>query len=52
VLVPPEERDGLAQLIAAADSSRKLRLWPALRAAVAGRRRRRSAVVERQTVQR
>lgn len=37
-LVPPEERQGLAELIAATDSSRKLRVWPALRLAVAARR--------------
>jgi hypothetical protein len=37
-LVPPEERATLAELIAAADSSRRLRLWPALRVAVAARR--------------
>ena len=36
-LVPPEERAALADLIAATDSSRRLRLWPALRTAV-GRR--------------
>lgn len=38
--VPPEERQDLAELIAACDSSRKLRLWPALRVAVEARRRR------------
>jgi hypothetical protein len=37
-LVPQEEREGLAQLLAAADSSRRLRLWRALRLAVAARR--------------
>lgn len=37
-MVPPEERDGLARLMAACDSSRKLRLWPALRLAVQARR--------------
>ncbi len=37
-LVPPEERSGVAELIAAADSSRRLRLWPALRVAVDARR--------------
>ena len=37
-LVPPEDRRGLAELLAATDSSRKLRLWPALRVAVAARR--------------
>jgi hypothetical protein len=37
-MVPPEERDGLAKLLAACDSSRKLRLWPALRLAVRARR--------------
>lgn len=40
-LVPPEERPALAQLIAATDSSWKLRLWPALRLAVRARRRQR-----------
>jgi hypothetical protein len=38
-LVPPDQRHGLAELIAAADSSRRLRLWPALRVSVAARRR-------------
>jgi hypothetical protein len=38
-LVPPAERGSLADVIAAADSSRRLRLWPALRVAVAARRR-------------
>jgi putative exporter of polyketide antibiotics len=38
-MVPPEERDGLAKLLAACDSSRKLRLWPALRLAVRARRK-------------
>lgn len=37
-LVPPDERTAVAQLLAAVDSSRRLRLWPALRAAVAARR--------------
>ncbi|MET7396946.1 hypothetical protein ABZS66_26030 [Dactylosporangium sp. NPDC005572] len=37
-MVPPEEREGLARLIAACDSSRRLRLWPALRLAVRARR--------------
>lgn len=37
-MVPPEERDGLARLMAACDSSRKLRLWRALRLAVQARR--------------
>jgi hypothetical protein len=36
-LVPPEERHSLAEVIAAADSSHKLRIWPALRAAVKAR---------------
>lgn len=44
-LVPREERRDLADLLAAADSSRRLRLWPALRTAV--RARRRSAVSAR-----
>jgi hypothetical protein len=37
-MVPPEEREGLAKLLAACDSSRRLRLWPALRLAVRARR--------------
>lgn len=37
-LVPHEERPALAELLAAADSSRRLRLWPALRCAVSARR--------------
>jgi hypothetical protein len=37
-LVPPEEREGLAKVIAACDSSRKLRVWSALRLAVTARR--------------
>jgi hypothetical protein len=37
-MVPPHERDGLARLLAACDSSRRLRLWPALRVAVRARR--------------
>lgn len=41
-LVPPHERETLAQLLAAMDSSRRLRLWPALRLAVAARRLERS----------
>jgi hypothetical protein len=36
--VPPHEREGLARLLATCDSSRKLRLWPALRMAVMARR--------------
>jgi hypothetical protein len=39
--VPPEERRGLAELMAAADSSSRLRLWTALRVAVTARRRER-----------
>ncbi|GAA0934753.1 hypothetical protein [Virgisporangium aurantiacum] len=42
--VPPGERADLAELLAAADSSPKLRLWPALNAAVVARRRRRKAM--------
>ncbi|KUL27184.1 hypothetical protein [Actinoplanes awajinensis] len=41
-LVPPAERADLARLLAAADSSRRLRLWPALRIATAARRRQRT----------
>jgi putative exporter of polyketide antibiotics len=37
-LVPPRERQDLAHLLAAADSSRKLRVWSALRLAVSARR--------------
>ena len=37
-LVPPEEREELARLLAACDSSRRLRLWPAARLAVRARR--------------
>jgi hypothetical protein len=37
-LVPPEQRDALARVLAACDSSRKVRLWAALRAAVRARR--------------
>jgi hypothetical protein len=37
-LVPPEERQGLAEVIAAIDSSKRLRLWRALRASVLARR--------------
>jgi hypothetical protein len=42
LFVPPAERFGLAALLAAADSSARLRLWPALRLAVIARRRARS----------
>jgi hypothetical protein len=38
-LVPPGERRELAELLAACDSSRRLRVWPALRTAVQARRR-------------
>jgi hypothetical protein len=38
-LVPPEEREALAKVLAACDSTRKLRLWKALRIAVRARRR-------------
>ncbi|GIE91313.1 hypothetical protein [Actinoplanes regularis] len=37
-MVPPHEREGLARLLAACDSSRRLRLWTALRLAVRDRR--------------
>lgn len=40
ILVPADERAELAALLAACDSSRRLRLWPALRAAVMARRMR------------
>nr|WP_221376263.1 hypothetical protein [Actinoplanes polyasparticus] len=36
--VPPGERDGLARVLAVLDSSRRLRVWSALRLAVALRR--------------
>jgi hypothetical protein len=39
-MVPPHERPALAECLAAADSSRRLRVWPALRAAVRARRQR------------
>lgn len=38
-LVPREDRPALAHLLAQVDSSRRLRLWPAARAAAAARRR-------------
>ncbi|WP_433791175.1 hypothetical protein [Actinoplanes sp. CA-252034] len=37
-LVPREDRPALAHLLAQVDSSRRLRIWPALRAATAQRR--------------
>jgi hypothetical protein len=37
-LVPSHERTAVAEMLAAIDSSRRLRLWPALRVAVAARR--------------
>jgi hypothetical protein len=37
-MVPPHERAQLAELLAAADHSRRLRFWPALRTATAARR--------------
>lgn len=40
-MVPPAERHGLAELLAAADSSPKLRLWSALKVATLARRRQR-----------
>jgi hypothetical protein len=43
VLVPPADRAALAEVVAALDSSRRLRLWPALRLAVLARRRARRA---------
>lgn len=41
-VVPPGQRRELAELIAACDSSRRLRLWRALRVAVKARRRARN----------
>ena len=38
LLVPADQRADLARVLAAADSSRRLRLWRALRVAVAARR--------------
>ena len=38
ILVPPAERPALAACLAATDSRKRLRLWPALRAAVRARR--------------
>jgi hypothetical protein len=37
-MVPPEERRTLADLIAATDSSHRIRFWPALRVAVGAQR--------------
>jgi hypothetical protein len=37
-MVPHDERHRLAELVAATDSSRKLRFWPALKVAVVARR--------------
>jgi hypothetical protein len=39
IFVPPHERAALAQVLAAVDSSPRLRLVPAIKAAVAVRRR-------------
>lgn len=47
MFVPPGERAGLADLLAAVDSSPKLRLWPAVRAAVVARRRQLTAAEDR-----
>lgn len=41
MMVPAHERRDLAELAAATDSSRRLRLWPALNTAVTARRTRR-----------
>jgi hypothetical protein len=41
-LVPPHERAELATLLAACDSSRRLRLWTAMHAAVVARRQQRA----------
>ena len=41
--VPAADRPALAHLMAACDSSRRLRAWPALRAAVTHRREQRAA---------
>lgn len=41
-MVPPDERDGLAKVLAACDSSARLRVWRALRLAVKARRRQRA----------
>ena len=38
ICVPERERDSLARLLAVCDSSRRLRMWPALRLAVVLRR--------------
>ncbi|GAA4588099.1 hypothetical protein BJY16_008445 [Actinoplanes octamycinicus] len=38
-VVPPHERPALAAVLAATDSRRRLHVWPALRTAVADRRR-------------
>jgi len=44
--VPEREREALAGLVAALDSSRRLRLWRALRFAVAMRRQERKVALE------
>ncbi|HET6534405.1 MAG TPA: hypothetical protein VFH03_27805 [Actinoplanes sp.] len=44
-LVAPEQRQSLADVLAACDSSRKLRIWTALRVAVKARRARRNRTV-------
>ena len=48
--VPPAQRSVLADLLAASDSSRRLRCWPALRLAVASRRSARAAQARERTV--
>lgn len=48
-VIPPEERDAVARLLAACDSSRKLRLWPALRVAVRARREEANLAAKRTT---
>jgi hypothetical protein len=44
--VPPEERESLAKVLAACDSRRRLRLWPALRVAVRERRAEETRIAE------
>ncbi|MFC7533654.1 hypothetical protein [Actinoplanes sp. GCM10030250] len=49
-MVPREDRRELAELLATIDSSRRLRLWSALRAAVRSRRTLRAAARARRTL--
>ena len=50
--VPEREREALAKVLAALDSSRRLRLWPTLRLAVTMRRQERNLAREARDPQR